>query len=93
LNVRSLWSKRIKTKDSHQNRYIAKDYKLPLRLYWGVFCYLPTLPARRTDAQGLRSDQHPVQLPEIAVVEKSADHVRRDLLGAERVKLVPRREL
>jgi hypothetical protein len=34
-----------------------------------------------------------VQLPEIAVVEKSADHVRRDLLGADRVKLVSGREL
>jgi hypothetical protein len=54
---------------------------------------LTSRPPRRADAQGLLSDQHPVQLAEIAVVEKSADHVRRDLLGAERVKLVPRREL
>jgi hypothetical protein len=38
-------------------------------------------------------DQHPVQLLEIAVVEKPADHVRRDLLGAERGKQVSGREL
>jgi hypothetical protein len=34
-----------------------------------------------------------VQLPEIAVIEKPADHVRRDLARAIRVKLVPRRKL
>jgi hypothetical protein len=41
----------------------------------------------------LLPDQHPLQLPEIAVVEKPADHVRRDLLGTDRVKLVSGREL
>jgi hypothetical protein len=34
-----------------------------------------------------------VQPPKISVIEKTADHVRRDLLGADRVKLVPRHEL
>jgi hypothetical protein len=37
-------------------------------------------------------DQHPVQLPEIAVIEKPTDHARRDLLGAGRVKLMSGRE-
>jgi hypothetical protein len=32
-----------------------------------------------------------VKLSEIAVIEKPADHVRRDQLGGERVKLVPGR--
>jgi hypothetical protein len=30
-----------------------------------------------------------VQLPQIAVVEKPADHVHRDLVGAELLKPVP----
>jgi hypothetical protein len=34
-----------------------------------------------------------VQLPEIAVIEKPADHVRRDHLCTERVELVSGREL
>jgi hypothetical protein len=34
-----------------------------------------------------------VQLPKIAVIEKPADHVRRDLARALRVKLVPGHEL
>jgi hypothetical protein len=38
-------------------------------------------------------DRRLVQLPEIAVTEKPADHVRRDQLGAERVKLVSGRKL
>jgi hypothetical protein len=44
-------------------------------------------------AQAVFLDEHAVQLPEIAVTEKSADHVRRNQLGADRVKLVSRREL
>jgi hypothetical protein len=35
----------------------------------------------------------PVQLPEIAIIEKPADHVRRDPLGADQVKLASGREL
>jgi hypothetical protein len=38
-------------------------------------------------------DQHPVQLSKIALIEKPADHVRRDLACALRVELVPRHEL
>jgi hypothetical protein len=34
-----------------------------------------------------------VQLPKIALIEKPADHVRGDHLGADRVKLVSKREL
>jgi hypothetical protein len=34
-----------------------------------------------------------VQLPQIAVVEKPADQVDWDLVGADRVKLVRRRKL
>jgi hypothetical protein len=34
-----------------------------------------------------------VQLPEIVVIEKPADHIRRDLACAVRVKLLPGREL
>ena len=34
-----------------------------------------------------------MQLLEIAVIEKPADHVRRDLLGGERLKLMSGREL
>jgi hypothetical protein len=30
-----------------------------------------------------------MQLPEIAVIEQPADHVRRDVLGALLVELVP----
>jgi hypothetical protein len=39
------------------------------------------------------ADQHPVQLPQITVIEQPADHVRRDHLGADRVELVPGQEL
>jgi hypothetical protein len=38
-------------------------------------------------------DERPVQLPEIGVVEKPADHVRRDLARALLVNLVSGREL
>ena len=37
-------------------------------------------------------EKHPLQLPEIAMIEKPADHVRRDLRGADRVKLMPGHE-
>jgi hypothetical protein len=40
----------------------------------------------------LLPDQHPLQLLEIAVIEPG-DHVRGDLLGTDRVKLVSGREL
>jgi hypothetical protein len=39
--------------------------------------------------QAASFDQHRLQLPEIAVIEKPADHVRRDLIGADGVELVP----
>jgi hypothetical protein len=34
-----------------------------------------------------------VQLLQIAVIERPADHVRQDLLGVDRVKLLPGHEL
>jgi hypothetical protein len=38
-------------------------------------------------------EKHPLELSEIAIIEKPADHVRRDLRGADRVKLMPGHEL
>jgi hypothetical protein len=49
-------------------------------------------PTERRARVLLLLDQHPAQVPEIAVIEKPADHVRWDLLGAERVELVPGQE-
>jgi hypothetical protein len=37
--------------------------------------------------------QRPAHLPEITIIEMPADHVRRDLACALRVKLLPGREL
>jgi hypothetical protein len=48
---------------------------------------------RRTDGAGGFFSSGIRQLPEIAVIEKPANHVRRDQLGTKRVKLVPGREL
>jgi hypothetical protein len=49
---------------------------------------------RRTDGAGaFFLISLSVQLPEIAVIEKPADHVRRDQLCADRIKLVPGRKL
>jgi hypothetical protein len=47
LNAGRLSSKWIRTKVSHPNRYIIKDYQLPLRLHWGGFLLFadPTLTA------------------------------------------------
>jgi hypothetical protein len=38
-------------------------------------------------------DEHPLQLPEIAAIQKTTHHASRGLLGALPVKLVPGREL
>jgi hypothetical protein len=35
----------------------------------------------------------PVQLPEIAIIEEPASHIRRDLLGGTLVKLMPGHEI
>jgi hypothetical protein len=56
----------------------------------------PTLGGRLSSHRWRRRlllDQHPVQLPQLIVIKKPADHVRRDLACALRVKLVPGREL
>jgi hypothetical protein len=38
-------------------------------------------------------EEHPEQLLEIVAIKEPADHVRRNLLGAERIKRVAGREL
>jgi hypothetical protein len=45
-------------------------------------------PWRRWGRQ-LLFEKHSLELPEIAIIEKSAGHVRQDLRGADRVKLMP----
>jgi hypothetical protein len=50
------------------------------------------LPSHRWRRR-LLLDQRPVQLLEIVAIKEPADHVRRDLLGTDRVKLVSGREL
>jgi hypothetical protein len=58
---------------------LAAGHDLPTLRFAGV--------CRRTEGcRRLLPDQHPVQLPEIAVIEQPADHVRRDLACTLRVK-------
>ena len=56
----------------------------------------PTLSSCSTPHRRRRRllfEKHPLELLEIAIIEKPADHVRRDLRGADRVKLMPGHEL
>jgi hypothetical protein len=55
----------------------------------------PTLSSCSTPHRRRRRllfEKHPLELLEIAIIEKPADHVRRDLRGADRVKLMPGHE-
>jgi len=57
----------------------------PLEVTAGDFAMLRVTPyfavvRRRTDAQTALSNQHPVQLPQISIIEKPNNHLRRHVV-------------
>jgi hypothetical protein len=77
--VRRLSSKCTRTKDSHPNRYIAKDYQLPLRLHWGFLLFAdPTLTRRPPSAPMAPAaffEKHSLELAENAIIKGAARHI------------------